>query len=91
MSRKNLDMNNGIKKKNNKKSEQRNDNDDDDIGENYSNEFSENVSKDEKYFFPKQTQPTRSYYFSDKKIMLLIDFQIISKEIFYVNIFIFLI
>ena len=67
MSKKKLDTNNGIKKKNNRKSEQRNDNDDDDIGENYSEEFSENVSRDEKYFFPKQTQPTRSYYFSDEK------------------------
>ena len=68
MSKKNLDTNNGIKKKNNRKSAQRNDNDDDDdIGENYSDEFSENVSRDEKYFFPKQTQPTRSYYFSDEK------------------------
>ena len=67
MSKKKLDTNNGIKKKNNRKSAQRNDNDDDDIGENYSEEFSENVSRDEKYFFPKQTQPTRSYYFSDEK------------------------
>jgi phospholipid-translocating P-type ATPase (flippase) len=67
MSKKKLDTNNGIKKKNNRKSAQRNDNDDDDIGENYSEEFSENVSRDEKYFFPKQTQPTRPYYFSDEK------------------------
>ena len=69
MSKKNMDTNNGIKKNNiNRKSGPRNDNDDDeDIGENYSDEFSENVSRDEKYFFPKQTQPTRSYYFSDEK------------------------
>jgi hypothetical protein len=45
-----------------------NDNDDDeDIGENYEDDFSENVSREIKYFNPKQSQAPSSSYFTDEK------------------------
>ena len=43
------------------------DEDDDDIGENYDDDFSENVSREVKYFYPKQSQPPSSSYFSAEK------------------------
>ena len=42
-------------------------NDDEDIGENYEDDFSENVSREIKYFNPKQSQAPSSSYFIDEK------------------------
>ena len=43
-------------------------NDDEDIGENYyEDDFSENVSREVKYFYPKQTNAPKSSYFSEEK------------------------
>ena len=42
-------------------------NDDEDIGENYEDDFSENVSREVKYFYPKQTNAPNSSYFSEEK------------------------
>ena len=70
MSKNNLDKNNGIRKNDiGKKITSINDYDDDDedIGENYDDEYSENMSRDVKYFFPKQSQAPSSYYFAEEK------------------------
>ena len=41
--------------------------DNEDIGENYDDDFSENMSREIKYFYPKQTQAIRSKYFNNEK------------------------
>ena len=41
--------------------------DDEDIGENYDDDFSENVSREIKYFYPKQSQAPSSSYFTEEK------------------------
>ena len=70
MSRNNLEGKNGFKNKDlGKKVTSINDYDDEDedIGENYDDEYSENVSREIKYFNPKQSQAPSSYYFSEEK------------------------
>ena len=51
------------------------DNDDDDIGENYDEEYSENMSREVKYFYPKQSQVPSSNYFKEEKPRILNRFQ----------------
>ena len=78
MSKNNLETNNGIKNKDIKKNVTSiNDveDDDDDIGENYEDDFSENVSREIKYFNPKQTKAPSSYYFCEEKPRILNRFQ----------------
>ena len=69
MSRNHLDTDNGIKRKNfEKKNTSINDEDDDaDIGENYEDDFSENMSREVKYFYPKQSKISPSHYFNEEK------------------------
>ena len=43
-----------------------NEEDDDNIGENYDDEYSENVSKEVKYFNPKQSETPRHFYFNEE-------------------------
>ena len=69
MTKNNMETDNGIsgneiRKKN---TNTNNNEDDEDIGENYDDDFSENVSKEIKYFYPKQSKAPTSSYFSEEK------------------------
>ena len=77
MSKNNLETNNRIKNKDlkNNKTSINDVEDDDDIGENYEDDFSENVSREIKYFNPTQTKAPSSYYFSEEKPRILNRFQ----------------
>ena len=62
-------LNNGFKKDDIRKkiTSINDDDDDDDIGENYEDDFSENVSREVKYFNPKQSQPPNFHYFNEER------------------------
>ena len=68
MCRNNLETN---KKDIRKKSTILNDEDDDDIGENYDEEYSENMNREVKYFYPKQSKVPSSNYFKEEKPRIL--------------------
>ena len=68
MNKNNLDTDNGLNVNDlRKKNTSINDDDDEDIGENYDDNFSENVSREIKYFNPKQSQTPTSSYFTEEK------------------------
>ena len=50
----------------NRKNTSINDEDEDDIGENYDDDYSENVSREIKYFNPKQSEAPRHFYFNEE-------------------------
>ena len=62
-------LNNGFKKDDIRKkiTSINDDDDDDDIGENYEDDFSENVSREVKYFNPKQSQAPNFHYFNEER------------------------
>jgi len=67
MNKNNLDTDNGLNINDLRKKNTSINDDDEDIGENYDDDFSENVSREIKYFNPKQSQAPTSSYFTEEK------------------------